>query len=255
MAEEIAEHLCFLLSMPDLYSPGKFREVDLRPETRRLLASAPSTFDRYRGNRMLLEDVFPAMLARCAPPNRDPTIWRQRMAAFALMNGAAYRDYVWIRLLMIRRHYRFDPLAVQDRQSEVLRGVYPERTPTHPAFVNAGDFDDLFEVVHAIRPFHTEELDGIVGGLLGELRARSAAMPAGGSTAVVDIGITDEYAPAAITYLTRTAYADDCRAFCRDVIDLMTRELSRMPPGATPGHRDVLEQALVAYKQELVQLG
>ncbi len=60
-----------LLEGPSLYSPGLFKGVELDGRARELLARAPRGADLMRLNRMLLEQLFPGLLARHYLSNLD----------------------------------------------------------------------------------------------------------------------------------------------------------------------------------------
>jgi len=55
-----------LIGGPSIYDAPRFRDAVLRPETRQLLKQNPIGFQAARLNKMLLEDAYPAELAKSA---------------------------------------------------------------------------------------------------------------------------------------------------------------------------------------------
>lgn len=105
-----------LIAGPLLYDPARFAKVLIRPETAQLLASHPHGPQLERLNKMLLEDAYPAELARSSL-----TGWVAKdgaMASTGSGRGVIYtaQDYGNFRLTFTMRHVSGNP----DHQACVL---------------------------------------------------------------------------------------------------------------------------------------
>lgn len=101
---------------PSIYDKARFGGVALRPETRKLLQQNPSDQQLARLNKLLLEDAYPAELAKSAT-----TGWIVKdgaMASTGVGRGVIYtaRDYGRFRLMFTMRHVSGNP----DHQACVL---------------------------------------------------------------------------------------------------------------------------------------
>ncbi len=112
----LAKNLTTILSDPNLYQPGRFRDVHLRPETEALLKQHPQGRDLIHLNRMLLEDAFPADLAKA--PSSGWTVKDGAIASTGAGRGVLYtaHDYGRFRLTFTMRHVSGNP----DHQACVL---------------------------------------------------------------------------------------------------------------------------------------
>jgi hypothetical protein len=116
LASAFVKALTKLISTGSLYDSGVFRGVALRPETQQMLKQNPRGADLARLNRMLLEDAFPAELAK-APA----TGWIVRdgaMASTGAGRGVIYtaKDFGRFRMTFTMRHVSGNP----DHQACVL---------------------------------------------------------------------------------------------------------------------------------------
>jgi hypothetical protein len=98
-----------ILSGPSIYDESRFSGVALRPETKQLLQQNPRGYQLARLNKLLLEDAFPAQLAKSATSG-----WIVRdgaMASTGAGRGVIYtvKDYSRFRLMFTMRHVSGDP--------------------------------------------------------------------------------------------------------------------------------------------------
>jgi hypothetical protein len=105
-----------LIAGPSTYDAARFHDVALRPETRQLLNRNPAGFQAARLNKMLLEDAYPAELAKSAV-----TGWIAKdgaMASTGSGRGVIYteKDFGSFRLSFTMRHVSGKP----DHQACVL---------------------------------------------------------------------------------------------------------------------------------------
>jgi hypothetical protein len=105
-----------VLSGPSIYEKTRFRGVTLRPETERLLKKDPTGAQLAHLNKLLLEDAYPAELARSSGPG-----WIVKdgaMASTGVGRGVIYtaKDYGHFRLMFTMRHVSGTP----DHQACVL---------------------------------------------------------------------------------------------------------------------------------------
>jgi hypothetical protein len=101
---------------PSIYDPARFHKVVLRPETAQLLHENPRGQQLARLNKLLLEDAYPAELARSST-----TGWIVKEGAMASTGsgrGVIYtaKDYGRFRWMFTMRHVSGDP----DHQACVL---------------------------------------------------------------------------------------------------------------------------------------
>lgn len=105
-----------ILSGPSIYDKARFNNVVQRPETEELLKQNPQGQQLARLNKLLLEDAYPAELAKSAL-----TGWIAKdgaMASTGAGRGVIYtaKDYSHYRLMFTMRHVSGDP----DHQACVL---------------------------------------------------------------------------------------------------------------------------------------
>ena len=105
-----------VIAGPSIYAPTRFQKVVLRPQTERLLKQNPAGLQLARLNKMLLEDAYPAELAKSVE-----TGWVVKdgaMASTGAGRGVIYtaRDYGRFRLTFTMRHVSGNP----DHQACVL---------------------------------------------------------------------------------------------------------------------------------------
>jgi hypothetical protein len=105
-----------VIAGPSIYDAARFHGVVLRPETSALLGQHPQGVRLARLNKLLLEDAYPAELARSAV-----TGWVVKdgaMASTGVGRGVIYtaKDYSRFRLSFTMRHVSGDP----DHQACVL---------------------------------------------------------------------------------------------------------------------------------------
>ena len=105
-----------LISGPSIYDKARFSSTILRPETAQLLKQNPGGQQLGRLNKLLLEDAYPAELARSYV-----TGWVVKdgaMASTGSGRGVIYtaKDYIRYRLTFTMRHISGDP----DHQACVL---------------------------------------------------------------------------------------------------------------------------------------
>ncbi|HZL27780.1 MAG TPA: family 16 glycoside hydrolase [Acidobacteriaceae bacterium] len=101
---------------PSIFTPDRFREIRLRPETEALLQQNPRDGQLIRLNMLLLEDAFPVEIAKSAVPG-----WIVKdgmMASTGVGRGVIYtaQDYTRYRLVFSVRHLSGHP----DHQACVL---------------------------------------------------------------------------------------------------------------------------------------
>ena len=100
----LAKNLNKIISNGAVYDHARFQNIQLRPETRELLGKNPQGYDLERLNKLLLEDAYPAELARGASTGwivKDGVI-----ASTGAGRGTLYtaQDYSHYRLLLTMRH-------------------------------------------------------------------------------------------------------------------------------------------------------
>jgi len=112
----LAKDLNLVISGPSIYERERFHDIALRPETGQLLKQNPGGQQLARLNRLLLEDAYPAELAKSSS-----TGWVVRngvMASTGAGRGVIYsaKDYGHFRLMFTMRHVSGNP----DHQACVL---------------------------------------------------------------------------------------------------------------------------------------
>ncbi len=112
----LAKDLNAAISGPSLYDKARFSHVVLRPETAQLVSRNPAGQELARLNKLLLEDAYPAELAKSAS-----TGWVVKdgaMASTGAGRGVIYtaKDYGRFRLMFTMRHVSGNP----DHQACVL---------------------------------------------------------------------------------------------------------------------------------------
>ena len=112
----LVKELNQIISGPSIYDKARFRGVILRPETEGLLRQNPSGQQLARLNKLLLEDAYPAELAKSVT-----TGWVVKdgaMASTGSGRGVIYtaKDYSRFRLTFTMRHVSGNP----DHQACVL---------------------------------------------------------------------------------------------------------------------------------------
>jgi len=105
----LVKELNAILSGPSIYEKARFRGIVLRPETDRLLRQNPSGQQLARWNKILLEDAYPAELAKSVT-----TGWIVKggaMASTGVGRGVIYtaKDYGRFRLMFTMRHVSGNP--------------------------------------------------------------------------------------------------------------------------------------------------
>ena len=105
-----------VLSGPSIYEKGRFSKVDLRPDTEELLKQNPHGQQLARLNKLLLEDAYPAELAKSVLTGW--VVKDDAMASTGTGRGVIYtaKDYNRYRLMFTMRHVSGDP----DHQACVL---------------------------------------------------------------------------------------------------------------------------------------
>jgi hypothetical protein len=98
-----------VIAGPSIYEPARFSGIVLRPETERLIQQNPSGQQLARLNKLLLEDAYPAELAKSAT-----TGWVVNdgaMASTGAGRGVIYtaKDYSRYRLMFTMRHVSGNP--------------------------------------------------------------------------------------------------------------------------------------------------
>ncbi len=120
---ELAKSFNQIISGPSLYDAQRFRDVSLRSETQELLNKNPQGPALMRLNRLLLEDAYPADLAKS-----PATAWMvndDAIASTGAGRGTLYTagDYTKYRILFTMRHVSGKP----DHQACVL--IFCTRPP------------------------------------------------------------------------------------------------------------------------------
>ena len=112
----LVKEINLVIAGPSIYDAARVRNVVLRPETQQLLQAGPHGKDLLRLNKLLLEDTYPAELAKSVA-----TGWLVKdgaMASTGSGRGVIYtaRDYGRFRLMFTMRHVSGNP----DHQACVL---------------------------------------------------------------------------------------------------------------------------------------
>jgi uncharacterized protein YdhG (YjbR/CyaY superfamily) len=112
----MAKDLNHVIAGPSIYDAARFRGIVLRPETRRLLDQNPRGVELARLNRLLLEDAYPAEVAKGRGPGW--VVKDGAMASTGTGRGVIYsaKDYRRFRLSFSMRHVSGNP----DHQACVL---------------------------------------------------------------------------------------------------------------------------------------
>jgi hypothetical protein len=123
-----------VLSGPSIYDKARFRGIALRPETEQLLRRHPTGQELARLNKLLLEDAYPADLAKSSTSG-----WMVKdgaMASTGAGRGVIYtaRDFGRFRLLFTMRHVSGNP----DHQACVLIFCTRPRSDEKPLDALAG---------------------------------------------------------------------------------------------------------------------
>lgn len=105
----LAQNLTTIIAGAPIYDAARFQGVTLRPETQSLLGQNPQGVDLIHLNRMLIEDAFPAELAKGVS-----TGWIVKdgvMASTGTGRGTIYtaNDYGHFRLIFTMRHVSGNP--------------------------------------------------------------------------------------------------------------------------------------------------
>ena len=114
---EMARQLTDLINGPPIYDPDRFSGVALRAETRELLRRQPTGGQALvRLNKLLLEDAFPALLARSV--SEGWTVNDGAISSLGTGRGVIYtgRDFERFRITFTMRHLSGNP----DHQACVL---------------------------------------------------------------------------------------------------------------------------------------
>ena len=112
----LAKILNRIIGASPLYDKSRFQNVQLRPETQKLIKENPHGADLVRLNRLLLEDAFPAELAKSMATGW--VVKEGAMASTGTGRGVIYtaKDYDRFRLMFTMRHVSGNP----DHQACVL---------------------------------------------------------------------------------------------------------------------------------------
>jgi Domain of Unknown Function (DUF1080) len=113
---QLVKELNQVISGPSIYDKARFHHVVLRPETEKLLKRNPSGQQLARLNKLLLEDAYPAELARSITTGW--VVKEGAMASTGSGRGVIYtaKDYGRFRLMFTMRHVSGNP----DHQACVL---------------------------------------------------------------------------------------------------------------------------------------
>jgi hypothetical protein len=105
----LVNELNLLLTGPSIYDAERFRDVTLRPETKRLLAQKLQGLSLAHLNKLLLEDAYPADLIR--NPAAGWIVKDGAMASTGAGRGVIYtaKDYTHYRLTLTMRHVSGNP--------------------------------------------------------------------------------------------------------------------------------------------------
>jgi hypothetical protein len=130
----LAKDLNMVIAGPSLYDAARFRGIVLRPETRQLLDRNLPAVELARANRLLLEDAYPAEIAKGRGPG-----WAVKdgaMASTGTGRGVIYTagDYRRFRLKFTMRHVSGNP----DHQACVLIFCTPPKAGERPLDALAG---------------------------------------------------------------------------------------------------------------------
>jgi hypothetical protein len=112
----LAKDLNQVIAGPSIYDKVRFAAIVLRPETAQLLQQNPRGRQLARLNKLLLEDAYPAELAKSA--SAGWTVKDGAMASTGAGRGVIYtaKDYSRYRLMFTMRHVSGNP----DHQACVL---------------------------------------------------------------------------------------------------------------------------------------
>ena len=116
MLSALVKDLNRVVSGPSIYTAARFRGVALRPETLQLLHENPRGQDSPRLNKLLIEDAYPAALAKSVTTGW--TVKNGVMASAGSGRGVIYtvKDYTHFRLMFTVRHVSGNP----DHQACIL---------------------------------------------------------------------------------------------------------------------------------------
>jgi hypothetical protein len=123
-----------VISGPSIYDRARFKDIVLRPETEQLLRQHPSGQQLARLNKLLLEDAYPAELAKSAVTGW--TVKDGAMASTGAGRGVIYtaKDFGRFRLMFTMRHVSGNP----DHQACVLIFCTRPRADEKPLDALAG---------------------------------------------------------------------------------------------------------------------
>jgi len=112
----LVKNLNQVIGGPSIYEKSRFRATVLRPETAALLQQNPRGQQLARLNKLLLEDAYPAELAKSVTTGW--TVKDGAMASTGVGRGVIYtaRDYGRFRLMFTMRHVSGNP----DHQACIL---------------------------------------------------------------------------------------------------------------------------------------
>jgi hypothetical protein len=112
----LVKDLNVVIAGPSIYDRARFGEIVLRPETGQLLKQNPSGQQLARLNKLLLEDAYPAELAKSV--STGWVVKDSAMASTGAGRGVIYtaKDYGRFRLMFTMRHVSGNP----DHQACVL---------------------------------------------------------------------------------------------------------------------------------------
>ncbi|MFZ2023867.1 MAG: family 16 glycoside hydrolase [Terracidiphilus sp.] len=105
----LAENINQVISGPSIYDVARFSQIDLRPETEQLLQQNVYGPQLARLNKLLLEDAYPAELAKST--TRGWVVKDGVMASTGAGRGVIYtmNDYKHYRLMLTMRHVSGKP--------------------------------------------------------------------------------------------------------------------------------------------------
>jgi hypothetical protein len=131
---DLIKDLNELIAGPSIFEKARFADVSLRSETRQLLVQNPRGQKLARLNKLLLEDAYPAELARSSETGW--TVKDGAMASTGAGRGVIYtaKDYSRFRLMFTLRHVSGNP----DHQAGILVFCTRPEPDTKPLDALAG---------------------------------------------------------------------------------------------------------------------
>jgi hypothetical protein len=130
-----------VISGPSIYDKARFRDVILRPETVQLLKQNPAGQQLARLNKLLLEDSYPAELAKSS--STGWVVKEGAMSSTGTGRGVIYtaKDFSRYRLMFSMRHVSGNP----DHQACIL--IFCARKPGRSLSMHWVEFSFRFPTV------------------------------------------------------------------------------------------------------------